>query len=691
MYVPVNEVEPNPYQPRLTFDPAEMTDLVASVKEHGVQQPVIVRTIKTERDESEPQRTKLQEEAAGANSHASNGFNGNGSSGKHSSNANGSKSHSVVLPRYQLVTGERRLRASKQAGRKHIPAIVRDDLTNVQVASLALTENLQRSNLTVIEEARGYKRLMIEFRMKEERIARKVGKSLQTIRDTLRLLALPDQVQALLSQKKLSASHGHALLDLAPFETICLSVANHAATAPLTATALASAPLPNAASLKQKGLLVELDHRTKFDWTQVCASCSHHAYVRSGYHSYCLNPIEWKSKQEAAIEMQKQEAARVMEEARQEGRSTVEVESLPANSYRDLSYVQLPAGCSGSCPCRSEAAHPADPTKKISICLDPNRLSELREAERKAHQEQRQRRANALWSEAKGVLEAEISQGDEQRAAFLVALPILRGERLRWGGDPEEWQQMVEQVGRELGLPVPWNEFYDPDTDEAKSFALLREHKVEGEQLLLLASCLLLAQEAMSVIRFAGETPNLSFVLGHERVSQLELGEDEATEKAPAEEAPSGEDLPDGDPPEDGSTEGFRLGDSLLDEGLPDEDLPEGWPTEDELRENYEEDESEELEHIDEIGADDFNAAGFDHNEFGSEAITHADPAFAFEAQSLNANGVKNKGLHSDGGKADNDESEAVEAEAQETQPDAESEEQSDEVRSREEQPVTVG
>ena len=138
--IPVGQIGPNPYQPRLRFDEEEMAELIASVRERGVQQPILIRTApKTDGDDKN----------------------------------------------YQLVAGERRLRACKAAKRRFIPAIVRDDLSDVQSAELALLENVQRSNLNIIEEARAFRRLMLDFRMKEERIAKKVGKSVATVKDTL--------------------------------------------------------------------------------------------------------------------------------------------------------------------------------------------------------------------------------------------------------------------------------------------------------------------------------------------------------------------------------------------------------------------------------------------------------------------------------------------------------------------------
>ncbi|HXI15561.1 MAG TPA: ParB/RepB/Spo0J family partition protein [Chloroflexota bacterium] len=294
VWLPVTQIDPNPYQPRTSFDAAEMAEMVASVRAHGVLQPVTVRTVKAD---AQDEKVKPGEDHR------------NGSAKGHA-NANGHANGGQTAPlRYHLISGERRLRACREAGRREIPAIVRDDLNDVAVAELALIENVQRSNLSVIEEAAAYKRLMLEFRLKEERLAKKVGKSVATIKETIKLLGLPQPVQQMLSEKKLTPSHGQQLLRLAPFPEVCRLVANKAVSDHLTAISLGQTPLPNVRELRDKNLLIELGHNTQFEWREVCGKCPHNAYVQSGYGSYCLNPNDWHRKQADAIEMKKQEAA----------------------------------------------------------------------------------------------------------------------------------------------------------------------------------------------------------------------------------------------------------------------------------------------------------------------------------------------------------------------------------------------
>ena len=516
--IPVERIEASPYQPRLSFDAEEMAELVASVRSNGVQQPIIVRTCQADKDATQN----------GGNNGATHLANG-----KANGKANGavkSVQNSAVNPnlvRYELIAGERRLRACKEAGRKAIPAIVRDDLSDAECAELALLENVQRSNLSVIEEARGYKRLMVQFRMKEERIAKKVGKSVGTIKETIKLLQLPETVQGLIATKKLTATHGHELLALAPYERICTLVAQAAARDQLTARALEAKPLPNVAELKRLGLVAQLDWHTKFDWKNECGKCPHKAYVTSDYNAYCLKPDEWNKKQAAAIELQKQESARIMEEARQQNGAPVEAEKLQPGSFRNLSLASVPAGCSESCPCRSQATDPHDPTKQYPICLNPSRLNELLREERKANEDTRRQQNLDLWQQAKEVLKADVEAKDFKRLAMLLTLPVFRAEFCRYV-DEEQWQSLTRLVGSNVGVFVPWDDVLDGDKEDLELYDLLSGQLATQapERYLLLGVCLLLAYEANQVVKFGGETPGIDFVLGRKPAQQQELEEE---------------------------------------------------------------------------------------------------------------------------------------------------------------------
>lgn len=160
--VEVARITPNPLQPRRSFDEAKIDELAASVREQGIIQPLLVRRV------------------------------GDG---------------------YELIAGERRLRAAVKAGLKEVPVVVRE-AGNSETLELALIENLQREDLNPIEEAAAYQRLQEEFDLTQEEIARRVGKGRPTVANSVRLLLLPREVQQLVASGKLPAGQARALLGL---------------------------------------------------------------------------------------------------------------------------------------------------------------------------------------------------------------------------------------------------------------------------------------------------------------------------------------------------------------------------------------------------------------------------------------------------------------------------------------------
>ncbi len=170
VYLKIEDVEPNREQPRTEFEEEALVQLADSIREHGVLQPILVRPI----------------------------FGGG----------------------YQIVAGERRYRASRIAGLTEIPAIIRD-LDDLQTMEIALIENLQRENLNAIEEAQGYRTLMETHGLTQEEVATAVGKSRPVVANALRILKLPEYVQALVSEGKLSAGHARALAGVDDPDLIC--------------------------------------------------------------------------------------------------------------------------------------------------------------------------------------------------------------------------------------------------------------------------------------------------------------------------------------------------------------------------------------------------------------------------------------------------------------------------------------
>ncbi len=165
----ISDIEPRKNQPRKVFDDAALSELAASIAQHGLIQPVVVRDDHT-------------------------GF-------------------------YSIIAGERRWRASKMAGLTEIPVVILD-VDDAHAAELALIENIQRENLNPVEEAMAYRALIDEFGLTQEQVAEKVGKNRSTVTNSLRLLGLPPEIYDLLASGQLSQGHARALLGIKDRDSI---------------------------------------------------------------------------------------------------------------------------------------------------------------------------------------------------------------------------------------------------------------------------------------------------------------------------------------------------------------------------------------------------------------------------------------------------------------------------------------
>lgn len=183
----LSDIEPDKNQPRKTFDKEALEQLAMSINEHGIIQPLIVRSLP-----------------------------GGG---------------------YQIIAGERRWRAAKMAGLKEVPVVIRDDISEEQAMQLTLIENLQREDLNPIEVAQGYKELIERCNMTQDDLSKAVGKSRPSIANSLGLLSLPEGVKLLLVQGKLSAGHCRALRQIKD-TAVMTEVANKAAQGELTVRAV---------------------------------------------------------------------------------------------------------------------------------------------------------------------------------------------------------------------------------------------------------------------------------------------------------------------------------------------------------------------------------------------------------------------------------------------------------------------
>src|SRR3989338_610925 len=172
-WIDTNKIKPNPYQPRQDFDEIHLRDLADSIKQYGVLQPLIVSRLEVEKEGGEG-----------------------------------------LLTEYELIAGGRRWRGAKLAGVSQVPAIIRTGATEIMKLELAIIENLQREDLNTVDKARAFQRLVVEFKFTHGEIARKIGKSRESISNTLRVLALPEEMLEAISQGKMTEGHSRPLLML---------------------------------------------------------------------------------------------------------------------------------------------------------------------------------------------------------------------------------------------------------------------------------------------------------------------------------------------------------------------------------------------------------------------------------------------------------------------------------------------
>ena len=166
--LPISELRSNPYQPRKNFDETALQELATSIKEHGVFQPVIVKK---------------------------------------------------SIKGYEIIAGERRVKASKLAGKETVPTIIRD-FSDQDMMEIALLENLQRENLNALEEAMAYKKLIDELSLTQEQLANRLGKSRSHITNMLGLLSLPEEVKDMIMASKISMSHARVLSKIEDSEKV---------------------------------------------------------------------------------------------------------------------------------------------------------------------------------------------------------------------------------------------------------------------------------------------------------------------------------------------------------------------------------------------------------------------------------------------------------------------------------------
>ncbi|MCC6224706.1 MAG: ParB/RepB/Spo0J family partition protein [Thermoleophilia bacterium] len=319
----LSAIVPNPHNPRTRFDDAALAELADSIRALGILEPIIVRPVKRGDDWL-----------------------------------------------YEIIAGERRWRAAKLAGLARIPVLIHqaDDDT---AARIALVENVQREDLDPIEEARAYARLNREHGMRQAAIATAVGRSQPAIANTMRLLDLPDDVQARISRGELTTAHGVALARFKAFPDVVSKIAELTVSNQATAKELAKG-LPWGWEL---GELVRGLHTAGFDTTVCRSSCPYGAYVEG----YCLKPEHAKELERDTERAIEERTTAAIAAAKARGEVLLKLEDLTYGTYERIWGSETPPGCSAACECRATAI--SRDGRTVQICVGPKRMRSLRSAE----------------------------------------------------------------------------------------------------------------------------------------------------------------------------------------------------------------------------------------------------------------------------------------------------------------------
>jgi ParB/RepB/Spo0J family partition protein len=515
--IPLGWIRPSPHNPREAMEDEALRELAASIRAVGVLQPLLVRELPP-----------------------GEGFP------------------------FELIAGERRLRAAGIAALTYVPAIVSEIRTEAEILTAQLVENLMREDLNAVEVARGYKQLT-DAGMTQAQIALEVGKSQPTVANYLRMLELPAEVLDHIAAGELTAAHGRALVKWAAWPAVVAQIAKiaagHRAANKHTGTVkyLETELLPFAWPLESAKLVKEMMYGVAFDVTQ-CEQCPFGAYLARGGMRYCLRPEHYHELQNAAIAdatARAKEAQAALEEQRRvmttraaegplpapamapplleagakggataaapapvEDEQDEELQRLSIPRIADLPHGSLvvlgqDSPCRWSdCPCRGMALDRTG--EPVPVCLDSDRYHARLRERRALEQQERVIAIGRLRAEALQAREAD--PGAEQRALVLIVCEVaqrvgLHGARI-----------VTEQMGLAL------------DCEELASGFITAERKrplweamalLEPRQLMDLAARLIIESDLYRAEQYGYEPVAVEYLAGH----AAPVAEDQAGER----------------------------------------------------------------------------------------------------------------------------------------------------------------
>lgn len=490
--VPIAWIRPSALNPRKHFDESALQELAASIQEHGIIEPIVVREIaeppideerlargrkrlasfeKSVREDIEKARAEsggwgwcrftllprewddVQElyraEARELGLRIEDVQRSEGSTGRWRFRVS-----RLTQPRYAIIAGERRYRAAQLAGLETVPCRKLDHVDDATALRLALVENLQRQDLDPIEEAEGYRQLNRVCGLKQTEIAAAVKRSQPVIANAMRLLDLPDDVQERIRQRELSPSHGVALARFRDFPAVASNLAELAVINHWTSSQLEGEKIPGHWQLVQRGVTRAL-WNASFDQT-ICRKCPFNArrHAQGDVYEYCLKPDHFDELAAAAKAKSEAKVQANLEAAKAAGADVDELpklENLKYDQYARVEGYNKPSGCTENCPCRGRAIDYNG--KVIAICTNPRRYKSLQSQDTKARNKERKAQHDQVLAKLRAHLEGLTSYGSRELAILLMAL--LRSYTLGL-------QDHAEVAGKEYGITVsrasyePW-------------------------------------------------------------------------------------------------------------------------------------------------------------------------------------------------------------------------------------------
>lgn len=373
--LPIESIDSSPLNPRQHFDQAHLDELAASLQADGLLQPIVVkRTVET----------------------------GGGVLGG---------------DRYEIVAGERRWRAAKQLGWSEIQVLIRNDIDEATHVRLALLENLARTDLNPLEEARGYQQLL-DLGMTQEQVAAAVHRSRPAVANALRLLKAPESVQQKLREGALQPSHVLPLLKYEAFPEVVLKIAEIAEQRRTPSKELEKElGWEFTVALREAKLAVDISSAV-FDWQRVCKTkCPFGAFAQGQYGGQCLKPEHFR-------ELQKEQRARdkaklektLAKSAAPDGTAALKLTQLKYGQYEQI--YTAPSGCSAACECRRSALSYGD--QVVQVCIKPAEYRGKQQAERDREAAERREKVADLAKRCNERLAAIDAIGSPELALLAV-------------------------------------------------------------------------------------------------------------------------------------------------------------------------------------------------------------------------------------------------------------------------------